>query len=110
MEMSPSSASPLATQEFHNILWTPKVHNPIHKSPPLIPVLNPSAVYVSEITHYIHLSLCGVFHIHNSTKFQIEILKSSGFLFIRTHDIIVIPLTFLQFEFESGVRPKPRAC
>jgi hypothetical protein len=63
MELSPSweATSCAATQEFPNVLWSPKVYCRVHKSPPLVPILSQfnevhiTSSYLSKI--YLNINL-----------------------------------------------------
>jgi hypothetical protein len=60
MELSPREAASYAvTQEIPNILWNPKVHCRVHKSPPLIHIMsliNPVYSTPSYLTSILILS------------------------------------------------------
>ena len=62
MEQSPSwEANPFsASQEIPRILWYPKVHYPIHKCPPPVPILSHLDLFNTPTSHLIlssHLRL-----------------------------------------------------
>jgi hypothetical protein len=58
ISLSWKAARSLPTQEFSNILWKPNVHELLHKSSQLVPILSQDPVYIYPVyLSKIHFSI-----------------------------------------------------
>jgi hypothetical protein len=103
MEFSPSSedASRSATKDFPNILWKQEVHYRLHKSHPIIPVLNLNNLghttlsYPSKI-HEIHLLLFSHQHLGlPSGLFPLYLSIKIPYTVISSYELQILPILHL---------------
>jgi hypothetical protein len=87
------AANCVATQEFPSILWNPKVHHRVHKSPPLAPTLS-HIDPVRTITSYLSKIFFKIVH-------PLRLGLSSGLFPSGSHTSILYALLFFPIRTTS---------